>query len=50
MGAHPRCQERLMPVAHCRVGDQNLGLRPHPLGKAFRAKLVEPLLGAIGDG
>jgi hypothetical protein len=35
--AHARGQQRLVPVAHGRVGDQQLFLRLHPVGDRLRA-------------
>ena len=48
--AHPRGQQRLVPVAHGRVGDEDFALLAHPGGEAFRAKRIEPLLRAVGHG
>ena len=47
--AHARRQQRLMAVAHRRVGNQNLSLRAHPLAELFRPERVEPLACAVGD-
>ena len=44
--AHARGQQRLVRVAHGRVGDQHALLRQHPLRETFGAELVELLLRA----
>ena len=43
---HPRCQERLVPVAHGSVGDKQLLLRRHPVGHRLRAFFIQKRLGA----
>ena len=41
VGAHPRGEQRLMGVAHRRVGDQQLPVRAHPGGELRGAELLE---------
>ena len=43
---HARGEQRLVRVAHGRVGDEHALLRQHPLRETFGAELVELLLGA----
>jgi len=49
MGAHAGGQQRLVAVAHRRVGDQHAGLAAHPFGELDRPEPVEHLLGAVRD-
>ena len=44
--AHPRGQQRLVPVPHGGVGDQQLSLRLHPVGHGLRAFLFQQVAGA----
>ncbi len=45
--AHARGEQRLVGVAHRRVGDERPSLRLHPVGEALRTELVEKLLRAL---
>ncbi len=47
MGAHARCQKRLVTVAHGGVGDEDALFVAHPVGKAFRPQTVQQLLRTV---
>ena len=42
-GSHPRREQRLVSVAHSRIGDEDPGLHFHPIGEPLRAEPIEDL-------
>jgi len=50
VGAHARGEQRLMRVAHGRVGDEDSAFGLHPLGEAFRPQPLQRLAGSLDGG
>ena len=48
VAAHAGREQRLVRVAHGRVGDEDAALATHPAGEGFRPVAIEALLGAVG--